>query len=405
MKKLVLLALAGGVMASCSKDEPTNEASNYQVPVEVESNKTELANRITYFDEPINLSGKRGSQSVTLTKKAEISSATLDGYQLSATGVDARNSGNFSRTFLSFHTRGEEYGGELLVLDHSNPNQPIILQSLVDHDADYNDITIGQNYVRVWIAGDRSVDASGYTNTNGAVASKFWLNKNKSFNVDPRWEEAPLLGYSGNSMTRVPNAGTTCPSKAESWITSGSNGEVRVINACDVAGNAPLHQRTVDNAKHFDFDPSTNIGVLLRGLTDSTCAIDVYDLTNRYSFTTYTLPYDVTYLGKNGVKVLGNSVYLALGDDGVVKVDATNGTVLNTFKYANGNGYANSIAISSANLYIANGSDGLVIVDKNNFTFKGRYDGGGSCNFVDVIDGYIYLANGDTGGFILLKED
>jgi hypothetical protein len=405
MKKLVLLALAGGVLASCSKDDSENEASSYQVPVEVNSNKTDLEDRIAYFDEPINLSGKRGAQSVTLTKKAEISSILLDGYKLSATGVDSRNSSGYARTFLSFHTRGEEYGGELLVLDHSDPNQPIILQSLVDHDADYNDITIGQNYVRVWIAGDRSVDASGYSNTNGAVASKYWLNGNKNFDANPKWEEAPILGYSGNSMTRVPNAGTACSSKAETWITSGSNGEVRVLKACDVDGNAPLHQRIVDNAKHFDFDPNSKTGVLLRGLTDSTCAIDVYDLTSRYNFTTYTLPYDVTYLGKNGVKVEGDYVYLALGDDGVVKVDATNGNVLNTFEYSGGDGYANAVATSSANLYIANGSDGLIVIDKNNFTFKGRYDGGGSCNFVDAINGYVYLANGDTGGFILLKED
>ena len=404
MRKFAFLALAAAVFASCTKDdENNNDDVAYQPPVEVNSDASELASRIQYFDEPITLSGKRGSQTLNLTKKAEISSAVLDNFQLSATGVDSRNDAGYARTFLSFHTRGEEYGGELLVLDNSNPDQPVILQSLVDHDADYNDITIGQNYVRVWIAGDRSVDASGYTNTNGAVASKYWMNGNKSFDANPKWEEAPVLGYSGNSMTRVPNAGTTCPSKAETWITSGSNGEVRVLNACEVAGNAPIYQRIVDNAKHFDF--SGDNGVLLRGLTDSTCAIDVYDLTNRFTFTTFTLPYDVTYLGKNGVKVEGNYAYLALGDDGVVKVDITNGSVVNTYMYSGGNGFANSIAISSANLYVAYGSNGLVIIDKNNFAFKGRYDGGGSCNFVDALNGYIYLANGDTGGFILLKEN
>jgi len=130
----------------------------------------------------------------------------------------------------------------------------------------------------------------------------------------------------------------------------------------------------------------------------------VYDLSNRFTFTTHDLPFDVTYLGKNGVKVEGNYAYLALGDDGVVKVDVTDGSVVDSYDF-NGNGFANSVAISNAHLYIANGADGMIILDKNNFSFKGRYAASGSCNFVDALDGYVYVSNGDTGGFILLKED
>lgn len=404
MKNLLALAASGLILVSCNtkEEEKQPQPAAYTPPLEITPDGTDLSSRIVYSDDPIMLSGKRGAQSATLTKKADILPNTLDGYTLSATGVDARTQGNKSRVFLSFHTRGEEYGGEILILNNSNPDQPVILQSLTDHDADYNDITVGQEFLRVWVAGDRSVDASGYTNTNGAVASKFWLNNNKTFDQTPFFEEAPLLGYSGNSMTRVANAGSSCPSQAESWMTSGSNGEVRVVIACDIAQNIAVHQRVVDNAKHFDYDG--NYGVLLRGINDTICAIDVYDLTNRYSYTTYLLPFDVTYLGKNGVDVVGSYAYLALGDDGVVKVDLSNGNVMNQYDYPNGSGYANSVVATASNIYVANGSDGMVVLDSN-MTFLGRYDGGGSCNYIDKVGSYLYVANGKTGGFMVIKEN
>ncbi len=391
------------ILVSCNtQEEESQQPSAYTPPLEITPDGADLSNRIVYCDEPITLSGKRGAQSVNLTKKTDILPTVMDGYTLSATGVDARTQSNKSRVFLSFHTRGEEYVGEILILNNSNPNQPVVLQSLTDHDADYNDITIGQEFLRVWVAGDRSVDASGYSNTNGAVSSKFWLNNNKTFNQTPFFEEAPLLGYSGNSMTRVANAGSSCPSQAEAWMTSGSNGEVRVVIACDVAQNIAVHQRVVNEAKHFDYDG--DYGVLLRGVNDTTCAIDVYDLTNRYSYTTYLLPYDVTYLGKNGVDVVGTHAYLALGDDGVVKVDVTNGNVIDQYDYPNGSGYANSVVVTTNNIYVANGSDVMVVLDSN-MTFLGRYDGGGSCNYIDKVGSYLYVANGKTGGFLVIQEN
>ncbi|NEQ50156.1 MAG: hypothetical protein F6K11_08505 [Leptolyngbya sp. SIO3F4] len=403
MQKIYALLIGLAFLSSCSTEETDADenGSTYAPPLEVNQDKSDLDNRIEYFDEPLNLTGKRSSASVTLTKKAEVLPAVVDGYTLSATGVDTRVKGNTARTFVSFHTRGEEYGGEILIMDVANPSAPVLLQSLIDHDADYNDVTVGQHYVRLWVAGDRSVDASGYSNTNGAIAAKFWLNSSKTFNTIAKVQEVPLASYSGNSMTRVQGGNTPCSDGAEAWITSGSNGELRVLAACEVDQNFPLHQRMVPNAKHFDYDGDR--GVLLRGINSNSCAIDVYDLDSRYAFTTYTLPYDVTYLGKNGVDVVGKYAYLALGDDGIVQVDLTDGTVVNSYQHP-GSGFANSLVVTSQSIYIAYGTSGMVVLDKTNFTLEGSYNGGGSCNFIDAHNGYLYIANGNTGGFLIVQE-
>jgi len=403
MKKFSLLALSALVAVACSQEESEEPASsNYTPPLEVSEERAALDERTQYLDEPLSLTGKRSaSSSLSLTKKAEVLPAVVDGYTLSATGVDTRVEGNKARTYVSFHTRGEEYGGEILILDVANPDAPVILQSMVDHDADYNDITVGQSYVRLWVAGDRSVDASGYSNTNGAVASKFWLNGNKTFDSPVFVQEAPLSSYSGNSMTRVKGGNTPCANGAEAWITSGSNGELRVLAACEVDQNTPLHQRMVSEAKHFDYDGKR--GVLLRGLTSSSAAIDVYDLNNRYTYTTYTIPYDVTHLGKNGVDVVGNYAYLAMGDDGIVQVDLSDGSIINSYQHP-GSGFANSLVVSNGYIYIAYGTSGMVVLDEA-FVLQGTYNGGGSCNFIDSHNGYLYIANGRTGGFLIVKEN
>lgn len=398
-RSFLLLPLAAIFILGCQEEDENQNNSEYTPKITVNNDQEDLSRRISYFDESVTLTSKRSS-SINLVKKAEVLPGIVDGNKLSATGVDVRTEQGFNHAYVSFHTRGEDYGGEILTLDITDNDQPVILQSLTDSDADFNDITVGQSYLRLWVAGDRSVSASGYPNTMGAVASKFWLNKKKIFDSPAYFEEAPLSSYSGNSMTRVKGGNTNCAHGAETWITSGSEGELRVLAACEVIENQPLHKRYVPEAKHFDYDG--NRGVLLRGIDDNSCAIDVYDLDNRFTYETYTLPFDVTHLGKNGVDVVGTEVYLALGDDGIAKVDVNNGTVLGTYNYG-GNGFANGVKVAGNYIFVANGSDGLVVLNKTSMSFVGRYDGGGSCNFVDVIGDYIYLANGNTGGFIILK--
>ena len=162
-----------------------------------------------------------------------------------------------------------------------------------------------------------------------------------------------------------------------------------------------LHSRpAVNNAKHFDADG--NWGVLFDG-EGSVATLDDYDMTNPFNWNTYILNYDVTQDGKNGIRVRGNSVFVAMGDDGVAEVDLLKGNVVNLYNHG-GNGFANSLHVTDNYVYLAYGADGLIILDRATFQLQGQYNFEGSCNYVAKQGNNIFLANGDTDGFIVLEE-
>ena len=72
----------------------------------------------------------------------------------------------------------------------------------------------------------------------------------------------------------------------------------------------------MDNAKHFDF--ANDKGVFLRGNGDGISTVDIYALDDSFTFSSFTISYNVTALGKNGVDVVGDYAYLAMGEDGLI---------------------------------------------------------------------------------------
>ena len=53
------------------------------------------------------------------------------------------------------------------------------------------------------------------------------------------------------------------------------------------------------------FDFANDKGVFLRGNGDGISTVDIYALDDSFTFTSFTIPYNVTALGKNGVDVVG----------------------------------------------------------------------------------------------------
>jgi hypothetical protein len=159
----------------------------------------------------------------------------------------------------------------------------------------------------------------------------------------------------------------------------------------------------LSNAKHFD--ATGDWGVLLYGVGFNESNLVVWDMENLYApVAEYTIPYDVTPNGKNAVDVNHDFAYLAMGNDGVVKVDLTDGSVVNRFDYDNG-GFCNGVTVDWRYIYVAYGADGLFVLDKDTFEVLGNWDFDGSCNYVKKVGDYLYLANGDDDGIIILKKD
>ncbi len=379
-------------MFSCVENAIDTQPEEDFVPeFVVENNTATLSKRLTPSNEmAFDAEGENGS--LTFNKIAEVAPNQINGYNLSATGLSYLN----NTVYVTYHVRGNVYGGEILTFDVSTPSQPQLISSLVDATADYNDVMTGQHKGNIWVAGARDIYASGYENTNGAIAVKIGLNNDKTPKNKASWE-APLLSYSASSITRTdPPKGA---SNGRIFVTSGSRGGLEVIRGNDV--NERFHSREADNAKHFDYYDDK--GVFLRGIDANSSAIDIYALDDSFAYNSFTIPYDVTYLGKNGVDVTDGYAYLAMGDDGLVKVSTTDGSIAATYK-SNGSGDANAVLVDGGYVYLANGSDGLIILNESDLSFVGNYKYDGSCNYIDVKDDLLFVANGSTGGLIILQK-
>lgn len=350
-----------------------------------------LSKRIALTDETV-MQANAGGEITTYHKIAEVTPNTINGHALSATGLSRLN----DKIYVTYHVKGEVYGGEILTFNISDPSQPQLISSIVDETADFNDIMTGQHKGNIWVAGARDIYVSNYENTSGAIATKIGLTSNKTPQSTASWE-VPLLSYSASSITRVdPPAGA---SNGRIFVTSGSSGGLEVIRGNDV--NQRFHSRQVDNAKHFDYHNQT--GVFLRGIDANSSALDIYALDDSFTFSTYAIPHDVTYLGKNGIDVTDGYAFLAMGDDGLVKVNTSTGLIEATFK-SNGSGDANSVFVDNGLVYLANGSDGLIVLQGSDLSFVASYDYEGSCNYVEVQGDLVFVANGNTGGLIILQK-
>ena len=388
------LTLSLTLIFACDTQEDTEPAEVFVPSFLANDNVSALNTRVTSSQGVAVSFSVNSGNNVSFTKRAEISPNTINGQQLSATGVDYLN----NNVYVSYHVRGEGYGGEILTFDVSDPSNPNLLKSLTDTTADFNDIMIGQHRGNIWVAGARDIYTSRYTDTDGAIATKIGLNGNDKLPKSTATWEVPLASYSASSITRVdPPAGQ---SNGRIYITSGSRGGLTVVRGNNE--NQVYHERSVIEAKHFDYYDGK--GVFLRGNGDGTSSIDIYSLDDTFAYQTIQIGFDVTYLGKNGVEVDGDYAYLAMGDDGVVMVSLTNGTVEGVFN-PNGSGFTNAVAVDDDFLYVANGADGLFILDKHSLEVKANYKFNGSCNYVSIKDNLIFLANGDSGGLIILERN
>lgn len=395
MKKLIILFISGVLffgIISCEKD---NDVTKQEVTLSGNTStfitdRDILDSRLVPVNEPVSFTGK-SSNELNYTWVYNITPMTVGGVTLSAAAVD----GYDGAVFVGWHARGPEVYGELSILRTANPESPFMMQSVTYMGQEINDIEVKKDVNKLFIAGQANSDLSGATvGDNNAMGLGYKINN--SGTISPgniyNWENY-LSGYSANSITYVANQTV--------WLSKGSQGGMTVFRDYDL-GHIKIDM-SLSNAKHFD--ATGDYGVLLAGVGFNESILKVWDMTNLYEpMAEYTIPYDVTPLGKNGVDVNYNYAYLAMGNDGVVKVDLTDGSVVNNFDYDNG-GFCNGISVDWRYVYAAYGADGLFVLDKETFDVVGHWDFDGSCNYVKKVGDYLFLANGDVDGMIMLKKD
>lgn len=393
MKKYILfLSLALLVFtSSCEKKEEIKGENglNNETEFTFEKSQEELDARVELVNQTVVFNNDKSSNDLIYTWVANILPITSGGVTLSASSVD----GFESTVYVGWHARGVDVVGELSVISVNDPDNPTMTQYGPFAYQEINDIEVKQSEGRLLIAGQAFGDMTGASvGDRNAYAQGWNISPTTGYVNSMAWENY-LYGYSANSVTYVSNQTI--------WLSKGSKGGLSVFRDYDIE-DVKLDME-VSNAKHFD--AAGEYGVLLYGVGFNESVLRVWDMHNLYDdYIEYTIPYDVTSLGKNSVDVNDNFAYLAMGNDGIVKVDLSNGEVIHQFDYENG-GFANGVYVGLDNVYAAYGGHGLFILDKETFEVLGNWDFDGSCNYVKKIGDYLYLANGDESGLIVLRKD
>jgi hypothetical protein len=381
LKRLSVLSVVTVALLSCNKQEIMEEPLS--VPsFSILTDQAALSDRVHYINEPIYFENSKKSDEYTLV--ASIESPVINGQKLSASSV----CGTYGRTYVGFHARGNAIGGELLSLDVTNPEEPVILQSAQSEEYEVNDVCFSQYSSKLWICGDSKTEG-----THQAYAMEFSLDANQAHSETANWTKLSA-SYSGNSITE-----TWMDGEVHLWFTSGSTGGLEVFPSSN-------YQEVVlgfdaQNTKHFDADDMH--GVVVIGIENNLSIVRVYDFNNNFNYSDFEIPYTLNTSGKNGICIDRNLVYIAMGSDGLLIMNILTGEIVNSFKVSGGT--ANSVFIEKDYIYLAYGSSGLFIIDKTNMETIGNYKYEGSCNYVFVDHEMIYLANGDGEGFLILSKN
>ena len=402
MRKTVLLLVVSLALVFTGCNKTKTDIDSIDRTFEMNTDLASLSERFTVVNEPIEWTNY-------IYKSSQLSPVSfneawrLDGYRpnavdtLSASCVDILDGLVYVGAHLNNYkvTPAEAWGGEIAIVDATGA-LPALVGSAYDPLLDYNDLEITTaDPTNVWITGEN--------NDRGAVILRVDALPVLPFVSAGPTLEMSIFGTSGNSITR---------SGADLWVSSATHPTTPTVGGGLLAINANFpaqinHSFSVAQAKQFDSDGDH--GVLLYGSSPTQSYIRVYDMHNLYSFADYSLVgYDVTDLGKNAVDVSQGYVYLAMGDDGVLKVniDIANGPVgIITHHFLNyGKGYANGIKVDGTYVYVAYGQGGFYLLDKVDLTPVGHWDTVYSCNYVAIdpvelpaTSNHVYLANGRAG--------
>jgi len=382
IKRSLLLIIVVSLWVSCQKINDISKI-NSEPSFDINLNKQALNERVHYINESISFNKSKDDE-LNYTLVASIESPIVNGEKLSATSV----TGTFGRAYVGFHAYGDAIGGELLSLDVSNPEEPIILQSAVSEHFEINDVHFSDISSKLWICGDSDEES-----IHQAYAMEFNLDANLAHADIENWTKYSSSN-SGNSITE-----TMIDGESYLWFTSGKNGGLEVFPSSN-----PLEIIIGFDAvitKHFD--ANENYGVVVIGIENNLSIVRVYDFNNNNNFVDYQIPYTLESQGKNGIFVDDENAYLALGSHGMFVMNLSNGEFVGSFQTSGGN--ANSVFVEKDYIYLAYGGAGLYILDKSNLDVLGNYNYDGSCNYVFADHEMVYLANGDENGFLILKKD
>lgn len=404
---IIVGVLVLGLISCQKKNTLDNDELQAQNTITHITDQEVLSKRIKTINQPVEFKGAKASE-LNYIHKWNITPSTIDGQTLSASAVE----NGYGAFAIGWHTRGDAVNGELSIVDWGSLslNTPIITESFQFEGQEINDLHFGYNFDEqeafLYAAGKAEKDFAGVsTDTDQAMAFSVYfddVNNNLDFNNSGNWEKY-LPAYSANSIHYNNEL-----SRNDVIISTGSNGGLIVYENGNL--NDAIFNMDMNTARHYD--RNGRFGAFLFGNGPDESILYVWDYNtpglNYSDYIAFPIPFGITPLGKNSIAVDPDfrHAHLALGENGLVKVDLTNGNIVAHFN-SGGVGLCNGVSANintDSYIYVAYGSEGLYILDNTTYEVLGNWDFDGSCNFVENIGPYIALANGSTDGLILLEN-
>lgn len=387
------------VLVACQKEEtatPSSEPSNTTLITD----RATLDQMMTYTQAPIELKGAEKS-ALQINEIASVSSPVVNGVKLSATSIFIRN----NVAYVTYHERGEGFGGAFRAFDITNANAPLPIYELALNDYDLNASDISTDGTRLYLAGG--------SNKKGAVLVIFNLN---TAGIPSTTSQQVLEFSNAASANGVIQGGQWI------YVSAGhTNGGLFAFRK----SNLQFIGEDLYDGASFSTSNGRATGQWHMALEGGDNAqLHVYKIGSVDQADEWVLPVgsvlhqnvepEYEYFGKGTIfcKPNGNVVYMAMGMYGMKAVSFFTGDLVyespsNMITYGNTNG----VSADNDYIYLANGAQGLYIYEPGIGTqldLVGYWDDDtaqpASANFVQSNGSNIFVAYGKEGGLKILSK-
>ena len=319
------------------------------------------------------------------TLVADIAVPSQEGNVLSATDVFF----NDDFAFISYHLNGAEFSGAIDMLNLTSVNSPSFSMNYINSVREFNALAVSND--KVYLAGQRNIDESGYTD-NGTKGATLFIADILGGNVleEPSsWEEIPMPSFSGNGVHLL--------SENQLLFASGATGGgfFEVNTATDEISKSEVK----DYAKYVSGNDNYKLK-LVGGFSNAKLLVETDGSQKEIDLGVSAIPEN----GKNVIAYFGNTAYITLGSNGIVVVDLERSEVLKHYM-TDKVGLTNGVAVDDDFVYLANGESGLLLLRRESLEFYGQYKYDGSANSVEVFDNVILIANGTGGVKLLIRTE
>lgn len=406
---LITILVAFVFLTACTKEREPNQGIKFSVTTD----SSVLNARISHPNVPITLKQLKSPSSAGFLLVGEAESPQINGERLSASSVIFAN----NKAYVTYHMRGQPFGGGIVVYNLSNPAQPTINSQILFDDIDINISAFKSNGSSIYLGGSSATQGGVVIPVN--VSGQGGINTSQNLQIT-KIGNAPSV----NGIVHVGNRLIVSAGNTSGGFWAINQGSLQVLD-----------QQTNTGAKSVAFNEGSGNSQWFMGLVagspQQNAVLKVFNggvnpgFSGGWQFDLGQPAYhqavepDYDQWGKLHVFIKPSTdiCYVPLGVNGMkaIKVNPSTSTIPQVVYTSPANmltiGNTNSVSADNDYIYLANGADGVLFAKPpqsgNELDVFGIWDNSqypGSANFVASNNTHVFVAKGKEGGLkILLK--